>query len=208
MAFNPKAHMMNMRGNDYLEVKWRIVWFRDEHPGGQILTEMVNLDPLVMKATVYDADGNPLASGFGSADSDGKRVVWSGREIEKAETAAIGRALAHAGFGTQFTGEVEGDHLADAPVRSGGSAKTTRFPDGAKQDGGASVDSGSQGEATANQLTNVNWNVFWGKVRNELGLSSDEAHKAAGVDSMKDYPGTEAELLAKLKAYADRPKAS
>jgi len=94
------------------------------------------------------------------------------------------------------------------PPRSGGSAKTTRFPDGAKQDGGNGNGGGSQGEAETAGVETINWNVFWGKVRNEFGLSNDEAHKVAGVDSMKDYPGTEAELLAKLKAYADRPKAS
>jgi hypothetical protein len=46
----------------------------------------------------------------------------------KAETAAIGRALAHAGYGTQFTGEDEGDFLADSPVENGHKPQPKKKP--------------------------------------------------------------------------------
>jgi len=113
MTFNPKQHITNMRGKDYLEVKWRLVWFREEHPTGRIETELVNHDPVLMRATIF-SDDKCLATGYGTAKMQG---VAKTRPYEGAETAAIGRALAHAGFGTQFTGEVEGDSLADAPVK-------------------------------------------------------------------------------------------
>jgi hypothetical protein len=113
MTFNPKDHIMNMRGKDYLEVKWRIVWFREENPKGCILTEIVSYDPQVVKATVIDGEANTLAVGHGTPKTQG---VAKTRPFEGAETAAIGRALAVAGYGTQFTGEDEGEHLADAPV--------------------------------------------------------------------------------------------
>ena len=32
MAFNPNDHLINLKGKHYLEVKWRLVWFRMEHP--------------------------------------------------------------------------------------------------------------------------------------------------------------------------------
>jgi len=112
MTFNPKDHIINMRGKDYLEVKWRLVWFRDVHPGGRIDTEVVCHDPVVMRATIFTED-KCLATGYGTAKLQG---VASSRPYEGAETAAIGRALAHAGFGTQFTGEDEGENLADSPV--------------------------------------------------------------------------------------------
>ena len=112
MTFNPKQHITNMRGKDYLEVKWRLVWFRDEHPTGRIETEVIQHDPVLMKATVYTED-KCLATGYGTAKMQG---VAKSRPYEGAETAAIGRALAHAGFGTQFTGEDEGDNLSDSPV--------------------------------------------------------------------------------------------
>lgn len=115
--FNIKDHLISLKGKDYLEVKWRLVWFRDTHPQGQILTDLVTVSDVavIMKATILNGEGQVLSTGYGSAPLANK-AVWSGREIEKAETAAIGRALAHAGFGTQFTDEEEGDHLADAPV--------------------------------------------------------------------------------------------
>jgi hypothetical protein len=112
--FDPKSKISNLRGKEYLEVKWRLVWFRDDRKDGTILTEVISTTPLMVKATVKDGD-KVLATGYGSAQVK-QGAVWAGREIEKAETAAIGRALAHAGYGTQFTDEDEGEHLADTPV--------------------------------------------------------------------------------------------
>ncbi len=114
MTFNASDKITNIRGKEYLEVKWRIVWFRDEHPGGSIETAIASTDPLIMSATVKDETGRILGMGHGSPKTQG---VSAGRPFEGAETAAIGRALAHAGFGTQFTGEDEGEHLADSPVQ-------------------------------------------------------------------------------------------
>ena len=113
MSFKPQDHLMNMRGKDYLEVKWRMVWFREEHPLGCISTELASTDPVVIKASVLNEDGKLLATGFGTPKQQG---VAAKRPFEGAETAAIGRALAVAGYGTQFTGEEEGEHLADSPL--------------------------------------------------------------------------------------------
>lgn len=112
--FDPKSKVTNLRGKEYLEVKWRLVWFRDERKDGAILTEVVSTNPLMVRATIKDGE-KILATGYGSAQVK-QGAVWAGREIEKAETAAIGRALAHAGYGTQFADEDEGEHLADAPI--------------------------------------------------------------------------------------------
>jgi len=117
MTFNPQQHLIDLRGKQYLEVAWRLVWFRDAHPNGSIITTMLSTEPLVMRCEVV-VDNVVIATGHGSADAQGRKVVWSGREIEKAETASIGRALAAAGFGTQFSGEYDDaadDHLADSP---------------------------------------------------------------------------------------------
>ena len=114
--FDPKKHLISIKGKDYLPVAARILWFREDHKDGDIQTEIVNYDPLAVKANII-VQGNSVASGHGSAEKK-PGTVWSGRELEKAETAAIGRALAHAGYGTQFTGEDEGEHLADSPVET------------------------------------------------------------------------------------------
>lgn len=109
--FRPDEHLIDMRGKKYLPVNWRVVWFREDHPKGSITTELIQ-DGL-MKATVTNADGLILATGHGTPKQMG---VAKSRPFEGAETAAIGRALALAGYGTQFTGEEEGEHLADAPI--------------------------------------------------------------------------------------------
>src|SRR5664279_5298800 len=100
MTFNPNEHLTDLKGKKYLEAKWRLVWFRDEHPHGKVNTEMISADPLIFRASVLTAEGELLATGHGSAVSK-QGSVWTGREVEKAETAAISRALGHSGYGTQ-----------------------------------------------------------------------------------------------------------
>src|SRR5258707_1429304 len=114
MSFDVQSHLMNLKGKEYLETKWRIVWFHDEHPApaGSISTELVNIQPPIVKATIY-IDGQPVSTGHASAVAKAN-AVCAGREIEKAETAAIGRALAHAGYGMEV--DDEDDFLADSPV--------------------------------------------------------------------------------------------
>ncbi|MFO7320685.1 MAG: hypothetical protein DIU68_003065 [Chloroflexota bacterium] len=102
-AFNPQKHLIQLKGKWYLETKYRIQWFREDHPRGCISTEVISFDPVIVKATVYDGEGAVLATAHAGAIDKGN-AVWSGRGVEKSETAAIGRALAHAGYGTQFAG--------------------------------------------------------------------------------------------------------
>lgn len=112
--FDAKSKVTKMQGKDYLEVKWRIAWFRDEHPKGAIITEVMQGEPTIVKATILDGEGEILATGHGTPKMQG---VAKARPFEGAETAAVGRALAHAGYGTQFTDEFdEGEHLADTPI--------------------------------------------------------------------------------------------
>ena len=131
MAFNPNEHMMYLKGRDYLQVMWRLVWFREEKPLWSIDTQLVdvNLDTkhAIFKAVISDENGMPKASGYGSESAKD-----FGDYLEKAETKAVGRALAMLGYGTQFAPELdEGERIVDSPVeRKGGSKsheKVTQF---------------------------------------------------------------------------------
>lgn len=114
-----KKHLIRLQGKDYLPVASRIVAFRETHATGVISTELVTMEPrIVVRASIHAADGVMLATGYGTAPVSGKGT-WQSREIEKAETAAIGRALAHAGFGTLYAVDADDtDNLADSPVES------------------------------------------------------------------------------------------
>jgi hypothetical protein len=112
-AFNPQEHLIDIRGKQYLEVKWRLVWLRQEHPDWSIITEVVEAgEPVIVKATVADGTGRVIATGHAEYPR-GRQFPG----VMKAETAAVGRALAHSGFGTQFGGEdVEEVEIVDAAV--------------------------------------------------------------------------------------------
>ena len=69
--FNPKDHLMPVKGGaQYLEVKWRLVWFREDWPNGIMETEPIEITPqqAIFKATVtaVDAEGNPRGSATGT----------------------------------------------------------------------------------------------------------------------------------------------
>jgi hypothetical protein len=112
-GFDPTPYLRQLRGRgggDYLDVKWRLLWLRKEHPDAELITEMVEHDQqmAIFKATVTLPTGGK-ATGYGSETANDFPDF-----IEKAETKAIGRALNALGFGAQF-GE-RGDEPASAPA--------------------------------------------------------------------------------------------
>lgn len=107
--------LLNLKGKDYLEVKYRLVWFREEHPSWSIETEFLTHDDrsATARAVVRDETGRIIATSH-KAETAGNFPDF----MEKAETGAIGRALALIGFGTQFCADEldEGDRIVDSPV--------------------------------------------------------------------------------------------
>jgi hypothetical protein len=91
--------------------------FREKFPHGVIETTEVHVDLdkgyARYLARVQDGEGGS-ATGYGT-----ETAADFADFCERAETRALGRALAVLGFGTQFVGQdlTEGDHVADAPVR-------------------------------------------------------------------------------------------
>jgi len=115
-AFEPGRHLTKVNGSDYLEVKWRLVWLRETHPEAAVETELISHEGAfaVFRAKVSLPSGGS-ATGWGSEGMDDFRDY-----IEKAETKAIGRALAALGFGTQFCPDFEfgaaAGRVVDAPI--------------------------------------------------------------------------------------------
>lgn len=112
--FNPNEHLMDLKGKSYLQVMWRLVWFRDEKPLWSIDTKLEQLtdNHAVFSAKIYDENGVQKSAGYGSESVKDFRDF-----IEKAETKAVGRALAMLGYGTQFAPELdEEDRIVDSLV--------------------------------------------------------------------------------------------
>jgi len=108
--------LLKLKGKDYLEVKYRLVWFREDHPNWSISTELVAVTDksCTAKATVSDETGRVIATSHKSETYAGFADF-----IEKAETGAIGRALALIGYGTQFCADEldEGERIVDSPAK-------------------------------------------------------------------------------------------
>lgn len=117
VPFEPARFLTRVNGSDYLEVKWRLVWMRDRHPDAVVETELVTHqeNTAVFRARILIPDGGS-ATGWGSETAGDFRDY-----LEKAETKAIGRALAALGFGTQFCPDFEfgaaAGRIVDAPVK-------------------------------------------------------------------------------------------
>lgn len=106
--------ILNLKGKDYLEVRYRVVWFREVKPDWSIETEFLQLQPeySLAKALIKDSLGRVIATAHKFETKQG-----FADHMEKAETGAIGRALALCGFGTANTGDdfSEGQRLVDSP---------------------------------------------------------------------------------------------
>ena len=107
----------------YLEVAYRKLWFRLKHPEGAIRKFMreVNDQFAIMEARVYLDRRDPEESYIANAIV--KRYFHpedklGDKYLEIAETAAVGRALADAGFGIQFTDSSENPEsgVVDSPI--------------------------------------------------------------------------------------------
>lgn len=98
----PMQSVMNIKGKDYMMVHGRLQIFRTDkkYQGMSLVTELIHLegDSCVMKATIHDADGTIVATGFAQEDRTSSYINKTSY-IENCETSAWGRALANLGIG-------------------------------------------------------------------------------------------------------------
>ena len=96
--------IVNIRGKEYQTVALRVQKFREVHKDWELSTEIIKADDavVIMQARIYNADGKCISTGHAEEfRSNGQ--INSTSALENAETSAIGRALAAAGWGgTEF----------------------------------------------------------------------------------------------------------
>ncbi len=94
---SPGQAVLNLRGTVYVVVRKRLEAMLQDHPDWRLVTEIVHYDTdyVIVKAQVMDGDV-VRATGHGSyPKADAPDFV------ERAETAAIGRALNHIGYDSE-----------------------------------------------------------------------------------------------------------
>jgi hypothetical protein len=129
--FDPGEHLTVVKGGkQYLEVKWRVVWFREKYPLWTIETELIHFRMpddsgkggyAVFKASIKDEMGRVISTGTGNESSSG----WADF-IDKAETSAVGRALAFFTYGTQFAPEIEAGERESKQSAKGGKCANSK----------------------------------------------------------------------------------
>ncbi|MFN3266002.1 MAG: hypothetical protein ACK41E_04085 [Deinococcales bacterium] len=108
MSFDPRQHLMNLKGKDYLPVAARLVWLNEEAPRYTIQSQILKLEDTyaIVQATVtvFDEANTPQKTASATKREDKTHFP---DYLEKAETGAIGRALGMLGYGTQFAPEFD-----------------------------------------------------------------------------------------------------
>jgi hypothetical protein len=187
--FEPARYLTRVNGSDYLEVKWRLVWLRDQHPDATVETELIshNENTAVFRARV-------AIPGAGSSTGWGSETAGDFRDyLEKAETKALGRALAALGFGTQFCPDFEFGaavgRVVDAPVKVANQSRSSA--PASRQDAASVAAIGPDQPATQRQLR------YLQAVAREAGLDGSTLDERA----MQEF-GVQAAALSRRDASA------
>lgn len=154
-GFDPRKFMRTLTGDDgttkqYLDVVYRKLWFRLKNPDGKIVKKILKLtdQTAIVEARVYlrkdDAEESYIASALAQKYFE-RESQFGPKYVELAETAAVGRALADAGYGLQFA-DLEGEidpNVVEAPlgIPMGGGSGQNGNPNGGMMAG----DTGMQG---------------------------------------------------------------
>ena len=113
--------LVNLKGKSYLMVAYRLQWLAEEIEKYIIETSILTSDEdhATVKATIVILDNEGKVVRKASATKT-EEVKSFADFMEKAETGAIGRALAMLGFGTQhaLADLDEGERIVDTPLKS------------------------------------------------------------------------------------------
>ncbi len=192
-AFEPSRYLMKIEGRDYLEVKWRLLWLRTEHPEARIVTALAkHEDGFALFRAKVIIPGGGSATGWGSETARDFNDY-----IEAAETKALGRALAALGYGTQFCQDYDFAAVAepgraqvvDSPVNFTITDFGQSYPARSEKqtsDSGYAASSNGNGQPAANRpfttiqgnsngmLTEKQLKAIYAIARNQRAMSENE----------------------------------
>jgi hypothetical protein len=108
MPFDPRQHLISLKGKDYLPVAARLVWLNEEAERYTITTNILKLEDTfaVVQATVTVSDKDNTTIKTATALKREDKTHFADF-LEKAETGSVGRALGMLGYGTQFAPEFD-----------------------------------------------------------------------------------------------------
>jgi hypothetical protein len=186
MDFNPLDYVIRMRGQrDYLEVKYRVLWLRREHPTARIRSECLeHLDNFALFRVTIDLGDKGSAEGHGSENRESFLNF-----IEKAETRALGNALDNLGFSTDaaFLAAGQKPPVDERPQGSGRRDRDSATP-----------------AAAAAPAHRPDYDSFWREVR-AMGFLPQEVLGLFGVRDLRGVDLGEAMVrLRDLKGKKDR----
>ena len=183
-GFEPKEYLRKEVTEDgvsfYLDTKYRLLWFRLKYDNGKIvkIPKALNKEYATFEVRIYadknDAEENFLANGFASRYKDDANEKFGLNFVESAETAALGRALKDAGFGTQFCDiALPNDQtIVDAGVHISFDLANDGITT-AIDEGGAENENAAASETNVEEETTVSTNGPKEKAEEKLELSKD-----------------------------------
>lgn len=123
--------LLNLKGKDYLQVAHRIQWMNEEESNFDVTTNILQITEdytvVMAKITLFEATTGKIKKVASATKRETKKDFPD--HTEKAETGAIGRALAVLGYGTQFAlaDLDEGNRLADSPLVDANEGRRASF---------------------------------------------------------------------------------
>ena len=179
--FNPLDYIIRTRGQrDYLEVKYRVLWLRREHPTARVESECLDhSDSFALFRVAIDLGDKGYAEGHGSESRDN-----FANYIERAETRALGNALDNLGFSTDaaFLAAGQKPPLDERGDRLGRRDREAPPP-------------------SAPPVPRPDYDAFWREVRG-MGIVPQEALVHLGVRDLRGVSLEES--MVKLKALKEQ----
>ena len=211
-GFDPRKFMRTLTGDDgttkqYLDVVYRKLWFRLKNPDGKIVKKILKLtdQTAIVEARVYlrkdDAEESYIASALAQKYFE-RESQFGPKYVELAETAAVGRALADAGYGLQFA-DLEGEidpNVVDAPlgIPMGGGSGQNGNPNGGMMAGDTGMQgtyqnqAPPQGQPVQNQYSNHSPAQNQQPVQNRQQATAPNQRASAGQAAQGQTSGMQA----------------